>query len=193
MTRRLVALCFTLLISAISSFVVIPSSRQVAVGFQQWNSALNDDSMNDEPSNEDCETIKTKTVKINAKGDDVSDRFKYKVNALMGVFDPPAEVDNERENGNILAAMLKFPVQYSFNVVGKTEGDETKRDVFVDQVKSIVLDGSSELDKEGMACVITPRGKKFTKITIEAQVESPAMITNIYEELEQLDMSVMQF
>ena len=39
-----------------------------------------------------------------------SDRFKYKVNALMGVFDPVnPESDNDRCTGNILSAMLKFP------------------------------------------------------------------------------------
>jgi putative lipoic acid-binding regulatory protein len=129
--------------------------------------------------------------RINDGGSKLTDRFKYKVHALMGTYDPPAEEDNENETGHILNAMLQFPVTYSFNVVGRTSGDEAKKDVFVEQVKAAVTSVSGP--DENMSLRITPRGKSFTKVVIQANVESAAMIANIYKELEQLEMSVMQF
>lgn len=130
-------------------------------------------------------------VRIDDGGSNLTDRFKYKVNALMGTFDPPAELDNENETGHILNAMLQFPVTYSFNVVGRTSGDEEKKDVFVEQVKAAVTSISGP--DQDMSLCITPRGKSFTKVVIQANVESAVMITNIYKELELLAMSVMQF
>jgi putative lipoic acid-binding regulatory protein len=130
-------------------------------------------------------------VRIDDGGSNLTERFKYKVNALMGVFDPPAEKDNENETGNILNAMLQFPVTYSFNVVGRTSGEEAKKDFFVEQVKAAVTSISGPDDD--MALRITPRGRSFTKVVIQAHVQSAAMITNIYKELEQIEMSVMQF
>jgi putative lipoic acid-binding regulatory protein len=129
--------------------------------------------------------------RVNDGGSNLTDRFKYKVHALMGTYDPPAEKDNENETGHILNAMLQFPVTYSFNVVGRTSGDEAKKDVFVEQVKAAVTSVSGP--DENMSLRITPRGKSFTKVVIQANVESAAMITSIYKELEQLEMSVMQF
>jgi putative lipoic acid-binding regulatory protein len=129
------------------------------------------------------------TVKIDDGGSDLTDRFKYKVNALMGVFDPPSN-DNEQTNGNILNAMLSFPVSYAFNVVGKTNSNAEERDLFVDAVKRIVQANSG---KQEIACVITPRGTRFTKITVEVQVESAAIIRTIYQELGALEQTVMNF
>jgi putative lipoic acid-binding regulatory protein len=130
------------------------------------------------------------TVKIDDHGSDLTDRFKYKVNALMGVFDPPSDTDNERAEGNILNAMLNFPVYYSFNVVGRTNNDDTEKSTFVEAVKDIVKKNSG---KEDVTCSITPRGTNFTKVTVEAQVESTAIITSIYKELETLEQAVMRF
>jgi putative lipoic acid-binding regulatory protein len=128
--------------------------------------------------------------RVNDGGSNLTDRFKYKVHALMGDYDPPAEQDNENETGHILSAMLEFPVVYSFNVVGRTSGDEAKKELFVEQVKAAVTEISGP---DGMSLRITPRGKSFTKVVIEANVENAAMITNIYKELKKLEMSVMQF
>ncbi len=58
------------------------------------------------------------------------------VNALLGVYDPQAEIDNERQTGNILNAMLTFPTWYSFVVVGKTKGHDAA--VYLEQVQSAV-------------------------------------------------------
>lgn len=143
--------------------------------------------------NEEGFTIEPSTVKIDDGGSDLTDRFKYKVNALMGVFDPSSEEDdNEHAEGNILNAMLTFPVYYSFNVVGKTNSDNgaNSKEVFIDAVKEIV---QKHAMSEDVACAVTPRGQKFTKVTIEAQVESAARITSIYKELQALDQSVMIF
>lgn len=36
------------------------------------------------------------------RSSDMTDRFKYKVNALMGTYDPQNGIDDERQDGNIL-------------------------------------------------------------------------------------------
>ena len=110
------------------------------------------------------------------------------VNALMGVFDPQGE-DDERQDGNILNAMLTFPIKYSFNVVGKTTGDTGEK--FVEQVKQVV--GEATGDDDGMEFQITPRGKNYTKVTVQATVQSAAMISAAYKALEELEMTVMRF
>jgi len=116
--------------------------------------------------------------------DDTSRRFKYKVNALLGAFDPPIEEqDTEQHSGNILNAMLTFPTQYSFHVVGKGDAN-----VFADKVTNIIAASSTDV-----SVTITPRGTKFTKVTCQATVESAIMVAQIYEQLAQMEESIMQF
>ena len=144
-------------------------------------------------SNDDIEGVpeNVSVIKIDDHGSDLTDRFKYKVNALMGTFDPPeSETDDENQNGNIIKAMLFFPTQYTFNVVGKTSGDDEKTSKFIENVKKIVSAGSGDPIDE-MECVTKPRGKNYTKISITAMVDSADIINNIYEELS--TVSVMRF
>lgn len=49
-----------------------------------------------------CDEMQVGEVKIDDGGSNLTDRFKYKVNALMGVFDPQGGADDERQDGNIL-------------------------------------------------------------------------------------------
>ena len=106
----------------------------------------------------------------------------------MGTYDPTQEqMDNENVDGNILQAMLNFPTQYSFNIVGRTLGDNSK---YIEKVKEIV---SSMTGSEIIECTVTPRGEKFTKINVEVVVESAAVITSTYEELGILEQTVMRF
>ncbi|CAB9524062.1 expressed unknown protein [Seminavis robusta] len=141
-----------------------------------------------EGEEEEEEQIAQSTIKIDDGGSDLTDRFKYKVNALMGVFDPQGD-DDERQDGNILNAMLTFPIQYSFNIVGKTSDDTAE--AFVQQVKDAVMETTG--DEDGMQCQITPRGKNYTKVTVQATVQSAAMISGVYKALEGLEMTVMRF
>ena len=152
--------------------------------------------------------------RTNQKDDDVSDRFKYKVNALMGVFDPPNEKDNEHNHGHITAAMLKFPCNYTFHVVGKTralfvpeENDTTTTTTsltsqlpsphdFAEQAKEIVLQYTSnrQEDRDSLVVSIVPRGTKFTKLSIEAYIETPESISYIYQAFQKnLTGCVMRF
>lgn len=108
----------------------------------------------------------------------------------MGTYDPKGD-DDENQEGNILNALLAFPVRYSFNIVGKTNGDDDLVDEFVAQVRETILDTTDDTD--GIECLITPRTKNFTKVTIEAKVESAAMIKTIYDNLEALELAVMRF
>ena len=137
----------------------------------------------------DTEEIARATVKIDDGGSDLTDRFKYKVNALMGVFDPQDGADDERQEGNILNAMLTFPVRYTFNIVGKTMGDEEKKEEYITAVKEAVIATAGE----DIACKITPRGKNFVKVQCEAEVLNAGMINTIYEDIEKLDQTVMRF
>ena len=51
---------------------------------------------------DDSEPIFETTVRIDDRGSNLDDRFKYKVHALMGTYDPQAGTDDERQDGNIL-------------------------------------------------------------------------------------------
>lgn len=130
-------------------------------------------------------------VRVDDGGSDLTDRFKYKVNALMGVFDPQSETDDERQDGNILSAMLKFPVRYSFNVVGRTSGDDVTKEKYVEDVKGVVSTESGDVD--GMECRVTPRGKNFTRVSILVTVESAAIINSIYSALGDIELTVMKY
>jgi putative lipoic acid-binding regulatory protein len=108
----------------------------------------------------------------------------------MGIFDPQGD-DDEQQDGNILNAMLRFPVKYSFNIVGKTSGNDAVAEEFVQQVKDMVIEATG--DKDGILCQITPRGKNYTKVTVQATVESVTMITAAYNSLKSLERTVMRF
>jgi putative lipoic acid-binding regulatory protein len=108
----------------------------------------------------------------------------------MGVFDPQGD-DDERQTGNILNAILRFPVKYSFNIVGKTSGNDAVAEEFIKQVKDMIIEATG--DKDGIQCQITPRGKNYIKVTVQANVESVAMITAAYNSIESLEWTVMRF
>jgi len=159
-----------------------PSSRIIVI----WSAA--DESS--EGVGEDEEVIATSVVKIDDGGSDLTDRFKWKVNALMGVFDPQGE-DDERQDGNIMNAILNFPVLYSWNVVGRTGGDDAVVEEFITQVKEVVMKATG--DEDGIQCQIIPRSKNFTKVTIRANVQNADMISAAYDSLEALKLTVMRF
>jgi putative lipoic acid-binding regulatory protein len=140
-------------------------------------------------SDDEDDIVARATVRMDDGGSDLTDRFKYKVNALMGVFDPLTGDDTEHVDGNILNALLNFPVRYTFHVVGKTN-DETDKELFVESVKTVVQQSSGDA---AISCQVTPRSKTFTKVTVEAQVDSAAIIATIYKDLEALEQSIMQF
>lgn len=126
---------------------------------------------------------------------DLTDRFKYKVHALMGSFDPaPGTVDDENQTGNILGAMLNFPAEYTFSVVGKTGGEDvpdSAGDDYADEVKSVL---SSVLGSDAKVEMrVVPRGTKFTRVSAKVTVESASIISSIYEELDALEATVMKF
>jgi len=95
--------------------------------------------------------------------------------------------------------MLNFPLEYTFHVVGKTGGDRDAQEEFVGQVKEIAKTTTASSSAPGgddgdeVICRITPRGSKFTKVTIQVQVDSADVIASIYDQLEALELSVMQF
>ena len=60
-----------------------------------------DGNKNNEEASEEEPAVES-VIRVNDHGSDLTDRFKYKVNALMGNFDPQTGVDDERQDGNIL-------------------------------------------------------------------------------------------
>eukprot|EP00566_Odontella_aurita_P029453 CAMPEP_0113525678 /NCGR_PEP_ID=MMETSP0015_2-20120614/303_1 /TAXON_ID=2838 /ORGANISM="Odontella" /LENGTH=155 /DNA_ID=CAMNT_0000423887 /DNA_START=237 /DNA_END=704 /DNA_ORIENTATION=+ /assembly_acc=CAM_ASM_000160 len=141
---------------------------------------------------DDPPVIAESVVRIDDGGSDLTDRFKYKVNALMGNFDPPAGADDdENQNGNIISALLIFPVRYSFNVVGRTSGDEATKEQYVEAVKDIASSGSGDGDNLEMR--ITPRGKSFTRVSVSVMVDSATVINSIYDDLAAMDLTVMRY
>ena len=150
--------------------------------------AANDDidTESADESNDDEEVVST----VRYKDDGMTDRFKYKVHALMGDYDPTeGMVDNEDQDGNIMKALITFPTQHVFDVVGKIQG-ENDSDSYADEVRSIVFETTGD---ENIQCEIIPRGKKFVKVRCEATVESTTMINTIYEELGAMESTVMKF
>lgn len=109
----------------------------------------------------------------------------------MGNFDPPqSDWDNETTDGNILQAMMAFPSRYTFNIVGRTNGDDEVTQSYISDMKKIVLETSGD---DELTCQSIPRGKNFIKIKIDASVESASMITLIYQQLADHELTKMRF
>jgi putative lipoic acid-binding regulatory protein len=142
---------------------------------------------------ENGDPIQMGQVKIDDGGSDLTDRFKYKVHALMGDYDPPDnQANDEYADGNILNAMMTFPTKYSFHVVGRTGGDDVVSMEYIEQVRNVVKSNCS--DPQQVICDnVTPRGNSYLKVTVHGMVESAAMINAIYDELDALEMTKMRF
>ncbi|KAK1747352.1 hypothetical protein QTG54_001315 [Skeletonema marinoi] len=136
--------------------------------------------------------ISPASVTMDDGGSDLTDRFKYKVHALMGTYDlPEGKVDDENQTGNILGQLLQFPTEYTFTVVGKKAETEDPCDNYERKVRAVVESALGEAANIEMR--VTPRGKRFTKVSLKVTVESAAIIAAIYEELGALDATVMKF
>ena len=117
--------------------------------------------------------------------------FFPKMNALMGTYDPLHIVsDNERSSGNILQAMIQFPTDYSFTIMGKTNGDEKLKQIYLNDVKRIISLGNHS---EKVELRIVERGTRFIKISVTVTVDSAAVINTIYDALRSLEMTVMTY
>lgn len=156
------------------------------------NSASEAQSNDGEEEEEEVPIIAKSTVRIDDGGSDLTDRFKYKMQALMGNFDPQSGEDNtEEETGNIINALTNFPARFAFTVVGRTSGDEEAKETYVEDVKRIVGDVSGGFDS--LECRVTPRGANFVRVSVEVFVESTAVMNTIYDLLSQMEMTVMRY
>jgi putative lipoic acid-binding regulatory protein len=169
------------------SFHASPAVKNIKRPSQRLHSNFNNEEQNDETSIVPPAVV---TIDDGDDGSDLTDRFKYKVHALMGTYDAPSGVvDDENQMGNILDKMLQFPTKYTFSVVGKTEninhGDYANE---VELALISVLGCNAQVEM-----MVVPRGKKFTKVTATVTVDSASVISYIYEKLEALDATVMKF
>ena len=127
----------------VAGFVVQPISPSVSVSVSLislsnrnshrrgvvWCSSKNNHNVEEEG---DEAHLTARSSSSTADMDDVNamtDRFKYKVHALMGDYDPVDSVrDDEYQNGNILRAFVKFPTRHTFTVIGKTTAEDTEEE-----------------------------------------------------------------
>ena len=61
------------------------------------------------------EPVVQSVVRVDDHGSDLTNRFKCKVNALMGTFDPKSGEDDERQEGNILNGELTVVLLYALS------------------------------------------------------------------------------
>jgi putative lipoic acid-binding regulatory protein len=132
----------------------------------------------------------TGNVTIDDGGSDLTDRFKYKVNALMGTYDPKMGLDDEQQFGNIMGALMNFPTQYAFHVVGRTHGNPDDAIKYAEATKEAVISIAGD---SKMECVVSPRGKSFTRVSVTVEVESAGMIKTIYDALDEIEATVMKY
>lgn len=74
--------------------------------------------------------------------------------------------------------------------MGKTNGDDCLRDEYAEEVRRVVLATSGD---EGSTFEVLPRGKKFTKVQCVVEVQSVTMINTIFEDIANLEKTVMRF
>ena len=135
----------------------------------------------------------------------------------MGTYDPVGgATDDENLSGNILNAMPAFPTRFTFNFVGRTNGDTEDRAKYIANVKAIIEGGilsndpdqnnedtasnegvsfsSNEVDLDkGIELDVKDRGKNFVKVSAEVTVKSAAVISPICESLSEMEATVMNF
>jgi putative lipoic acid-binding regulatory protein len=146
----------------------------------------------DAAGDDDDTPIIKSTVKIDDGGSDLTQRFNYKMQALLGNFDPQIGDDTEADGqGNIISALTNFPARFAFTVVGRTNGDDEAKQNYIEQVKRIVGEASGSANT--LECRVTPRGSNFVRVSVEVTVESGAIINTIYDELSNLEATVMKY
>lgn len=116
----------------------------------------------------------------------------------MGTYDTPMGViDDENQTGRIIGAVLNFPTDFTFSVVGKTDptvltnSNSNDGGDYANSVKralTSILGSDSKIELR-----VVPRGTKFTRVTAKVTVESASIISSIYAELGALDGTVMKF
>eukprot|EP00592_Proboscia_alata_P011191 CAMPEP_0194365660 /NCGR_PEP_ID=MMETSP0174-20130528/13726_1 /TAXON_ID=216777 /ORGANISM="Proboscia alata, Strain PI-D3" /LENGTH=173 /DNA_ID=CAMNT_0039140481 /DNA_START=284 /DNA_END=805 /DNA_ORIENTATION=- len=163
--------------------------------------------MNDGDSNRDEKRIDRKRDdKDSSDGDcqppgplyennDLTNRFLYKVNALMGTFDPAEDTsDTETESGNIFESLLTFPSMQTFTVVGGISDGSKSSDDYVNDVKEVIMAATEgNKNNEHIDCVVTPRGSKYVKLSLTIMVDSTSVMNTIYDGLGELEQTVMRF
>eukprot|EP00591_Stephanopyxis_turris_P012477 CAMPEP_0195520748 /NCGR_PEP_ID=MMETSP0794_2-20130614/17524_1 /TAXON_ID=515487 /ORGANISM="Stephanopyxis turris, Strain CCMP 815" /LENGTH=219 /DNA_ID=CAMNT_0040650167 /DNA_START=14 /DNA_END=673 /DNA_ORIENTATION=+ len=176
----------------LSSKAMMPGRMLAMMSTPSSDDAIEQNEENSKPISTSDSNTQNKEDDSKMFDDNMSNRFKYKVNALMGTFDPPSGPDDEKQDGNILNALLVFPTTHSFTVVGRTNGDEAIRDQFVNDVRSLVS-GAAGGDADSIQYKVTPRGKTFTRVCVEVTVDSAAIITSVYDSLGDLEQTVMRY
>ena len=150
-----------------------------------------DDSPLEDVGDDDVPIVATSTVKIDDGGSDLTDRFKYKMQALLGNFDPQTGEDTEADGqGRIISALTNFPTRFEFTVIGRTTNGDDK-EAYIERVKQIV--GETSGSANTLECRVTPRGSNFVRVSVEVTVESAAIIGSVYDELDSLEATVMKY
>jgi len=97
-----------------------------------------------------------------------------------------------KQNIDYIPAVLNFPANFTFSAVGKTNGDMNLRDEYAEEVKNVIKSISGG-DEYCSTFEVVPRGSKFTKVLCVVEVQSATMINTIYEDIANLQKTVMRF
>lgn len=115
-------------------------------------------------------------------------RFDIALSTLRGDMGGKyGEESTERESGQILDSLVRFPAPYTFQIVGKaSEG-------FVEDVKICVADVIGRPVVEQDVTVKERKGGKYVSIGITAVMQSAEKVQDVYDALGKDDRVMMKF
>mmetsp|Transcript_31121 Transcript_31121/g.58379 ORF Transcript_31121/g.58379 Transcript_31121/m.58379 type:complete len:228 (+) Transcript_31121:65-748(+) len=130
------------------------------------------------------------------KGDAVSADVLERVNmvsrAHQGLYKAPEGVpDTEQGVGALTGALMSFPSEQQWQVVGKTQTD-ADRESFLFSVREAVSQHTGDLEQDAMQ-VQTRMGGRYTSVRVRQQVWCVEQISRVLESLKSLPEVVMAF
>lgn len=114
-------------------------------------------------------------------------RFDVALSALRGDLDPkPWEENTERAPGVLLGSLVTFPADYTFQVVGASEGGcaQGRHDDFVEDCVATVARICEAGPLPDAAVARKPRlGGRYVSLAVTVRVRAPEIVGRVYEEL----------
>lgn len=194
-TRTTTGICLLSSTIGVCGFQSMPPVGRTPTVLVRVRLSAGDGSPLEDVGDDDVPIVATSMVKIDDGGSDLTDRFKYKMQALLGNFDPQTGEDTEADGqGRIISALTNFPTRFEFTVIGRTtngDGDDDAKEAYIERVKQIV--GETSGSANTLECRVTPRGSNFVRVSVEVTVESAAIIGSVYDELDSLEATVMKY
>ncbi|CAK0858800.1 unnamed protein product, partial [Prorocentrum cordatum] len=106
---------------------------------------------------------------------------------------PEGVEDTERGVAALTGALLRFPLEHTFQAVGRTSGAAGARDGFVRLVVDAVRNHTSAPVAEGAVSVSERMGGKFTSVSVTQRVTSAEEISGVLQTLKGLPEVLMNW